>query len=102
MTRRIILVFAYVLLLAMQQEGHRHDVEHLRSQLAQSRETAASLPAAACVECELLASAAHAVGARTVLSVSPAAAAFAPAVFEDAAPAFAAHHYSARGPPLRS
>jgi hypothetical protein len=101
-SRRFVALLLYVLLLAMQHEGYRHGLEHLRSQLAQAHERAFQLPDAPCDECTLLAGAAHAVAATPpLLHVDHAIADAAPAAVTAIARK-TLRYYAARAPPVRS
>jgi hypothetical protein len=102
MPRRLIAILLYVLLLGMQQEGVRHGLEHLRAQLIQAHEQALQVPDTPCVECELLAGAAHAVAAAPPLLDVAHAVADVPDVRTALVALEAPHYYSARAPPVRS
>lgn len=103
MPRRLVAVLLYLLLLCMQQEGIRHELDHLRAQLRDAHEQSWQLAVdSPCDECALLAAAAHAVApSAAAISLAPSAGwrhaggqgSFAPAT---------AVHYSARAPPIRS
>ena len=102
MPRRIAAVLLYVLLLCMQQEGYRHELDHLRAQLIQAHEHALQLPDSPCDECALLAGAAHAVAAASA-QLHVESASIGVADVPAASRALETHrYYSARAPPLRS
>ena len=100
---RLVAALLYVLLLCMQQEALRHQLGHLRGELAQVHEQAVtSTVDGPCDECSLLAGAAYADIAR--LHAIAALADFVPvaAAHGHVAPPTAAHHYAARAPPALS
>jgi hypothetical protein len=101
-SRRLVALLLYVLLLAMQHEGYRHGLEHLRAQLIQAHEHALQLPDAPCVECALLAGGTHAAAAAPPpLHVDHAIADAAPAAVTTVA-LETPRYYAARAPPVRS
>jgi hypothetical protein len=100
MTRRVLVVFLYFLLLGLQHEGYRHGFDHLRAQLAQAHERALQLPAGPCDECALLAGAAHAAtGAVAALAATPQAHVV-PTARPRAHIPLLVRAYAARAPPL--
>jgi hypothetical protein len=102
MTRRLVAVVLYVLLLCMQQEGQRHAIDHLRAQLGQNHERALEIVPAPCDECALLAGAAHAVSADAPVHAAVVTPAHRADVTFASAERASLHHYFAQGPPARS
>ena len=99
MVRGLFVACLYLLLLALQQEGLRHGLDHLRGELAQAHERAIVAPGEPCDECALLAGAAHAVASVPAAYVPPGATFDAPLPRAHAHTPIAARYYAARAPP---
>jgi hypothetical protein len=101
MQRTVLTVLFSLLLLGMQLEGQRHEVQHLGDQLHRAHEQGLqkSSTNSPCIECALLASGSHAV-AGSVASLSLAIVDSGRVGIRFASPAVAAPaYYSSRAPP---
>jgi hypothetical protein len=100
---RLLALVLYGLLLFMQQEGTRHSIDHLRTELEQAHQRSVGLPALTpCDECALLAAGANALTGAPEAFPVPVWQAPPPATTADAVPADRPRYYSARAPPLAS